>query len=344
MWLCGSMAVGAFDPTERGPLSSGRTAQPPRIGEDFTAQPRLSGATILTLDPIFTETDRPPAAVPPDALLAALAADRCGTWHWDVGTDRVRWDRALSAAYGIPHALAPRSGQDFLALVHPDDRERVVKTVAHCLEGGDAVEHDFRALVDGRVRLIHDRSHVLRDRSRRPIAMIGLCVGVTDEGGHVRSGSDAVDASIAMVDAGEYLQDVSDSLRRAMPDNVPRSLTFHRSSLALDFDRAVKLGMIVCELVAEATGGATRGRITVALRAEGDAVSLTLAEDEAGTIVAGLDRPDAIGAISIAAARALGRQLGGVLAPSTHAGAAYFGTVYLGRVWRLAFPIAATAA
>lgn len=44
-----------------------------------------------------------------ERLVAALKASRAGTWRWDIAADRVEWDEALSAVYGLPHPRAPKT-------------------------------------------------------------------------------------------------------------------------------------------------------------------------------------------------------------------------------------------
>jgi PAS domain-containing protein len=77
----------------------------------------------------------------PKRLIAALRASHCGTWQWDIVNNVVDWDEALSDLYGIEHKNAPKTAEEFLALVHPDDRERIL---------GDA--RLFRIGYRGRVR------------------------------------------------------------------------------------------------------------------------------------------------------------------------------------------------
>lgn len=115
-----------------------------------------------------------------ERLMAALKASRSGTWHWDIPNDIVVWDEALSDVYGMPHSGAPRTSGEFLALVHPDDRERASATLGACLESGSEVDYEFRAAVDDKVRWIYDRSSLIRDADGTPKYMTGACIDVTE--------------------------------------------------------------------------------------------------------------------------------------------------------------------
>jgi len=114
-----------------------------------------------------------------ERLVAALKASRAGTWRWDIPADRVEWDEALSAVYGLPHAEAPRTSAEFLQLIHPEDRERAGRLLGALLENGHEIEYEFRAVVGDRVVWIYDRSSLVRDAEGRPAYMTGACLDVT---------------------------------------------------------------------------------------------------------------------------------------------------------------------
>jgi PAS domain S-box-containing protein len=114
-----------------------------------------------------------------ERLLAALKASRAGTWRWDIPGDRVEWDEALSAVYGLPHAEAPRTSAQFFQLIHPDDRERAGRLLGALLENGHEIEYEFRAIVGDRIVWIYDRSSLVRDAEGRPAYMTGACLDVT---------------------------------------------------------------------------------------------------------------------------------------------------------------------
>jgi two-component system CheB/CheR fusion protein len=115
-----------------------------------------------------------------ERLLAALKASRCGTWRWDIAEDLVEWDEALCQVYRIAPAAAPRSATEFLALIHPDDRDAVWGKVSACIETGAEAEYEFRTTAGGEVRWIYDRSALVRNPDGSPRYMLGACFDVTD--------------------------------------------------------------------------------------------------------------------------------------------------------------------
>lgn len=124
---------------------------------------------------VTTSTDRSEH----ERLVAALKASRAGTWRWDIAADRVEWDEALSAVYGLPHAQAPKTSGEFFQLIHPDDRERAGRLIGALLEQGREIEYEFRAAVGNRIVWIYDRSTLMRDSEGRPSSMTGACLDVT---------------------------------------------------------------------------------------------------------------------------------------------------------------------
>jgi PAS domain S-box-containing protein len=114
-------------------------------------------------------------------LIDALEVSRTGTWRWHVQRDLLEWDDSLARVYGLPREQAPRTSDQFFALVHPDDRMRVSQVVQQAMASGLDTDFEFRALTpDGKLHWIHDRSRVLRDARGRPQIMYGACTEITE--------------------------------------------------------------------------------------------------------------------------------------------------------------------
>ena len=114
-------------------------------------------------------------------LRLALDAARMGIWYWSVESDALVWDDNLRALYGLAPGQDVGGYQEFLARVHPDDREFVSQSVARALREGGALDYEFRILLpDGRVRWIADLGRVERDAGGRPAYLTGVCMDVTD--------------------------------------------------------------------------------------------------------------------------------------------------------------------
>jgi PAS domain S-box-containing protein len=115
-----------------------------------------------------------------ERLRLALEAARMGIWFWSVEDNIVTWDRSLRQLFGLAPDERVSTYEDFLARVHPDDRDLVAASVRRALhEGGDS-DYEFRIqLPGGEVRWIATRGEVGRDETGRARYMTGVCLDAT---------------------------------------------------------------------------------------------------------------------------------------------------------------------
>src|SRR5207237_633316 len=52
---------------------------------------------------------------------------RRGSWEWDVSTNRSVWSPGMYALFGLDPSTFAVTGENFLALIHPDDRLRMAQ-------------------------------------------------------------------------------------------------------------------------------------------------------------------------------------------------------------------------
>ncbi|MEK0084754.1 PAS domain S-box protein [Benzoatithermus flavus] len=115
-----------------------------------------------------------------ERLRAALEASGTGTFRWDIRSNALEWDEALDRLFGLPPGRTAPSLDQFLALVHPDDRSGVAERCRQCASEGTDFEMEFRVVwPDGSVRWLYDRGKTFRDAQGRPAYMTGACVDVT---------------------------------------------------------------------------------------------------------------------------------------------------------------------
>jgi two-component system CheB/CheR fusion protein len=130
-------------------------------------------------------TERKAAA---DALLekdlrlrAALAAARMGTWHWDIAANRQRLDESLHRLMGLPSDRVVNTLEEFLEVVHADDRSAVARAFRRSVEQGVPLNVEFRVVwPDGSVHWLKDQGEVLPGPDGRPRFLTGACVDITD--------------------------------------------------------------------------------------------------------------------------------------------------------------------
>src|SRR6185436_6839503 len=140
----------------------------------------------------------PLGGLSPEELLLALDAAHAGTFRVDLRTRRLRWSPSLSRLYGLRPDEAPETFEDFGALVHPDDRDRLTRAVRDAVEEGVPYSVDFRVLwPDGSVHWLQGAGRRLDDEEGRPQVLVGVARDIDGE----RAAQASSDEIHALVDA-----------------------------------------------------------------------------------------------------------------------------------------------
>jgi diguanylate cyclase (GGDEF)-like protein/PAS domain S-box-containing protein len=114
-------------------------------------------------------------------LSVAAELTGIGSWDWDPVEDRVTWSPTLYRIFGIAEDEFHGNVEDYLARVHPEDREARRRLIEEALRGEDSGVSEERIVRgDGEVRILRSRIHVIRGDDGRPLRMIGACEDVTE--------------------------------------------------------------------------------------------------------------------------------------------------------------------
>lgn len=115
-------------------------------------------------------------------LQLALAAAGLGTWDWDPATDLVTWNDAHERICGFLPGTFSGKGQDYLALIIPEDRHLADKALARARE--DHVEYRaeyrIRRHNDGAIRWVISRGAYFYDNLGRPTWAAGIIADTTE--------------------------------------------------------------------------------------------------------------------------------------------------------------------
>lgn len=116
-----------------------------------------------------------------ERLRLALNAGRCGTWDWDIRGNQIVWSDRLYEFHGLhPGSFGGRM-EDFTALIHPADGERVGEAVRLSLETGEPYDIEFRVVhPSGEVRWLATNGRVLFDEAGEPVRMLGVTIDTTE--------------------------------------------------------------------------------------------------------------------------------------------------------------------
>jgi diguanylate cyclase (GGDEF)-like protein/PAS domain S-box-containing protein len=117
-----------------------------------------------------------------DARNALVAkALKHGIFDWDLRTGAVSWDDKCLRLLGLSHRDSGMAYEDFLQLVHPEDRQKIREAVSNHLERGTefAVEYRVRH-ADGGYRSVISRAETERDHEGKALRMVGILDDVTE--------------------------------------------------------------------------------------------------------------------------------------------------------------------
>lgn len=74
----------------------------------------------------------------------ALTSAQAGVWEWDIVNDRVSWSAELFELFGVNSRHPVACLKDFIALIHPDDREQTASGLKAALQQGGPFNLAFR--------------------------------------------------------------------------------------------------------------------------------------------------------------------------------------------------------
>ena len=100
-----------------------------------------------------------------------------GSLRYNIQQDRVDWSAGANEIFGLPRDSA-LTYEEFLQIVHPEDREQVRMRWRAALEG-EAYDLEHRVLVGGMVRWVRAKFEVEFDKRGKPLAATGSVQDIT---------------------------------------------------------------------------------------------------------------------------------------------------------------------
>jgi len=111
---------------------------------------------------------------------AERIANLC-SWQLDIRRNELSWSDEIYRLFGVTAEGFAGTYDAFLAAVHPDDRERVIRAVDAALYQGEPYSIDHRIIrPDGSERLVHERGKVTFNAAGKPLRMTGSVQDVTE--------------------------------------------------------------------------------------------------------------------------------------------------------------------
>jgi len=116
-----------------------------------------------------------------EKLQLAMEAARMATWDWDILTNRIIWSPNMEALFGLAPGEFDGSYDQFVARLHPDDRDRVPEAINAAITTGASYNIEFRVIYpNGTIRWALSQGKVFYDASGQPVRMSGIDLDITD--------------------------------------------------------------------------------------------------------------------------------------------------------------------
>ncbi|MCC5658884.1 PAS domain S-box protein [Nostoc sp. XA010] len=113
-------------------------------------------------------------------LSLALEAGQMGIWDRDLIANTSVWSANMGPLYGLPSATLCPTIEDYLNLIHPEDRETVAAGIPRMIEEGRATT-DYRVVwPDGSLHWLNCKGQVYYNEVGQPIRIIGTNKDVTE--------------------------------------------------------------------------------------------------------------------------------------------------------------------
>jgi len=111
---------------------------------------------------------------------AAMAASSIAIFRWDIHSGQCELERGKPGG-GLLSADEPRSLEELLTLVVPEDRPELYDRLSQSAKEAKAFEHEFRITLppEGKIAWIYGRGRIVRDQRGQPAYMAGAFVNMT---------------------------------------------------------------------------------------------------------------------------------------------------------------------
>ena len=105
-----------------------------------------------------------------------------GSWEVDLQDGELNWSDSTYNLYGVDKDQFVLSQEAFYQLVHPDDREYVIRQLENTLLAESIQNDEFRIVKpDGQARLMSISAEILRNDKNEPVKLLGIIQDITEK-------------------------------------------------------------------------------------------------------------------------------------------------------------------
>ncbi|WP_227487285.1 SpoIIE family protein phosphatase [Nocardioides malaquae] len=110
----------------------------------------------------------------------AVEAAGVGAYDWDLRTGELRWDDRTLELFGLDRVRFDGRIETFNALVHPEDRDRVIRALGEIVEQCGVLDLEYRVVLpEGRTRWVLARGAVYPGEAGQPERLVGAVLDTT---------------------------------------------------------------------------------------------------------------------------------------------------------------------
>ena len=104
-----------------------------------------------------------------------------GTWDWNIKTGALFWSDRIWPLFGYDKEVTETTYDNFMAAIHPDDRNMISDAVTSCVEKGIPYNIEHRVIwPDGSIHWLNESGDVVRDKNNTPLHMLGVVQDITE--------------------------------------------------------------------------------------------------------------------------------------------------------------------
>ena len=115
-------------------------------------------------------------------LELAMGAGKMGIWEWYVDRNRVEWYGKQAQLFGISSKEFGGTIEDVQQLMHPDDRNKGIKSFHKAIEEKVEFTNTYRVIwPDGSVHWLYSHGNPVFDSCGNPLKVVGVTHDITDQ-------------------------------------------------------------------------------------------------------------------------------------------------------------------
>jgi len=117
-----------------------------------------------------------------ERLVKSQVFANIGTWDWNIQTGELYWSDRIAPLFGYEEGTLETTYDNFLAALHPDDKDSVVNAITQCIEQNNEYNIEHRVVwPDGQIRWVQEKGDVVKDSNGLPQHMLGVVTDIHEQ-------------------------------------------------------------------------------------------------------------------------------------------------------------------